>query len=42
MEFHAMALYPKNENWRPIAEDIYTETDPAKLTLLVDMLCRAL
>ena len=37
-----MALYLKNENWRLIAEDICTETDPAKLTLLVDMLCRAL
>jgi hypothetical protein len=37
-----MALYLKNENWRLIAEDICTETDPAKLTLLVNMLCRAL
>jgi len=37
-----MALYLKNEDWRLIAEDIRTETDPAKLTLLVDLLCRAL
>ena len=37
-----MALYLKNEDWRLIAEDICTETDPAKLTLLVDLLCRAL
>jgi hypothetical protein len=37
-----VALYLKNENWRLIAEDICTETDPAKLTLLVDLLCRAL
>jgi hypothetical protein len=37
-----MALYLKNDDWRLIAEDICTETDPAKLTLLVDLLCRAL
>jgi hypothetical protein len=37
-----MALYLKNEDWRLIAQDICTETDPAKLTLLVDLLCRAL
>jgi hypothetical protein len=37
-----MALYLKNEDWRLIAEDICTERDPAKLTLLVDLLCRAL
>ena len=37
-----MALYLKKEDWRLIAQDICTETDPAKLTLLVDLLCRAL
>jgi hypothetical protein len=37
-----MALYLKNEDWRLIAQDICTETDPARLTLLVDLLCRAL
>jgi hypothetical protein len=37
-----MALYLKNEDWRLIAEEISTETDPAKLTLLVDLLCRVL
>lgn len=37
-----MALCLKNEDWRLIAQDICTETDPAKLTLLVDLLCRAL
>jgi hypothetical protein len=37
-----MALYLKNDDWRLIAEDICTEMDPAKLTLLVDLLCRAL
>jgi hypothetical protein len=37
-----MALYLKNEDWRLIAEDICTETDPAKLSLLVDLLCRVL
>jgi hypothetical protein len=37
-----MALYLKNDDWRLIAEDICTETDLAKLTLLVDLLYRAL
>ena len=37
-----MALYLKNDDWRLIAEDICTEKDPAKLTLLVDLLCRTL
>ena len=37
-----MAVYLKTEDWRLIAEDICTETDPAKLTLLVELLCRAL
>ena len=37
-----MALYLKNDDWRLIAEDICAETDPAKLTLLVDLLCRTL
>lgn len=38
----AKARYLKNEDWRLIAEDICSEKDPAKLTLLVDLLCRAL
>ena len=37
-----MALYLKNEDWRLIAEQVSTETDPAKLTLLVAQLCHAL
>jgi hypothetical protein len=37
-----MALYLKNEDWRLIAEDVCNEKDPAKLTLLVDLLCRTL
>jgi len=37
-----MVLYLKNEDWRLIAEQVSTEMDPAKLTLLVAQLCRAL
>jgi hypothetical protein len=37
-----MALYLKNEDWRLIAEQVSNETDPAKLTLLVEQLCHAL
>ena len=37
-----MASYHKNEDWRLIAEQVSNETNPAKLTLLVAQLCRAL
>jgi hypothetical protein len=37
-----MALYLKNEDWRAIAEQVSNEMDPAKLTILVAQLCRAL
>jgi len=37
-----MALYLKKEDWRLIAEQVSNETNPAKLTLLVAQLCRAL
>ena len=37
-----MALYLKNEDWRLIAEQVSTETDPKKLDLLAAHVCRAL
>jgi hypothetical protein len=32
----------KDGDWRFIAEQVATETDPAKLTILIGKLCRAL
>jgi hypothetical protein len=37
-----VALYLKNDDWRLIAEQISTETDPKKLALLVVHFCRGL
>jgi hypothetical protein len=37
-----VALYLRNEDWRLIPEQVSTETDPEKLTLLVAQLCRVL
>jgi hypothetical protein len=37
-----MALYPEDQEWRDIAKQVSIEMDPAKLTILVGELCRAL
>jgi hypothetical protein len=37
-----MAPNPRDQEWRDIAEQVSTEMDPAKLTILVGKLCRAL
>jgi hypothetical protein len=37
-----MALYPEDQEWRDIAKQVSIEVDPAKLTILVGKLCRAL
>ena len=37
-----MAPYFGNGNWQPIAEQASKEMDPAKLTILIEKLCRAL
>ena len=42
MEGPAMAPNRGNEDWRSIAEETSKEMDPAKLTILVGKLCRAL
>ena len=42
MEGPAMALNRGNEDWRSLAEEASKEMDPAKLTILVGKLCRAL
>jgi hypothetical protein len=38
----AMAPDHGNDDWRTLAEQASTEMDPAKLTVLVRKLCRAL
>jgi hypothetical protein len=42
MEGLAIALNRGNEDWRSIAEEASKEMDPARLTVLVGKLCRAL
>ena len=42
MEGPAMAPNRGNEDWRSLAEETSKEMDPAKLTILVGKLCRAL
>jgi hypothetical protein len=42
MEAPAMAPDHGNEDWHTLAEQASTEMDPAKLTVLVRKLCRAL
>ena len=42
MEAPLMAPQSIDQEWRSIAEQVSTETDSAKLTVLVDRLCRAL
>ena len=37
-----MALHPEDQEWRDIAKQVSIEVDPAKLTILVGKLCRAL
>ena len=37
-----MALHPEDQEWRDIARQVSIEMDPAKLTILVGKLCRAL
>jgi len=37
-----MALYPEDQEWRDIAKQVSIELGPAKLTILVGKLCRAL
>ena len=37
-----MALHPEDQQWRDIAKQVSIEMDPAKLTILVGKLCRAL
>lgn len=37
-----MAQHSGDEDWRSIAEQASKETDPAKLTILVERLCCAL
>jgi hypothetical protein len=42
MEAPLMAPQSTDQEWRSIAEQVSRETDSAKLTILVDRLCRAL
>jgi hypothetical protein len=37
-----MASNPRDQEWCDIAEQVSTEMDPARLTVLVGKLCRAL
>jgi hypothetical protein len=37
-----MAPHPEEGDWRPIAEQASKETDPQKLTILIEKLCCAL
>jgi hypothetical protein len=37
-----MALHPEDQEWRDFARQVSIEMDPAKLTILVGKLCRAL
>jgi hypothetical protein len=37
-----MAVYPEDQEWRDIAKQVSIEMDPAKLTILVGELFRAL
>jgi hypothetical protein len=37
-----MAPHSTDRDWHCIAEQVSNEMDPAKLTLLIDQLCRAL
>ena len=42
MEAPRMAPQSTDQQWRTIAEQVSKEMDSAKLTILVDRLCRAL
>ncbi len=42
MEAPRMAPQSTDQQWRAIAEQVSKEIDSAKLTILVDRLCRAL
>ena len=42
MEAPLMAPQSTDQQWRTIAEQVSKEMDSAKLTILVDRLCRAL
>ena len=42
MEAPLMAPQSTDQEWRAIAEQVSKEMDSAKLTILVDRLCRAL
>ncbi len=42
MEAPLMAPQSTDQEWRSIAEQVSKEMDSAKLTILVDRLCRAL
>lgn len=42
MEAPRMAPQSTDQEWRAIAEQVSKEMDSAKLTILVDRLCRAL
>jgi hypothetical protein len=41
-EVSAMTPNPKDQKWRDLAQDVITETDPARLHTLVAQLCTAL
>ena len=42
MEAPLMAPQSTDQEWRSIAEQVSKEMDSAKLTILIDRLCRAL